>query len=677
MKKPEDSTAQKFLKMLDGTTDVFTFQCFHPDRKKPPTKIMHGTFEDWQKSLRQYNKDGYGVYVTINKTDGEGRKISNIKKIRAVWQEDDGDGTVLPIKPSIVVNTSPGKHHRYVLVRDGDDISKDEFDEVQKKIVSQYGGDKNARDITRVLRVPGFYNTKKKFLEGGSAGFLVDLVEIESSRKSKNWSKIQKKFLNGNRNANIVLPDGAERISVNHENFSDDDAIEEISESKNYYEPMLSWSMHLANKGLPEDAIVGILEAALKLGRKKRPEQDLDIWQERFEGIQQMVSSAISKVIDEGSRTDLTYLDLCNAVVSADQMLSEDIDPVKYLIEPIVTDASVNMVHAARGLGKTFFCLSIGAAVAAGVSFLKYDKIVEKRVLYIDGELPYSRLKDQLETSCRGIGIGGSRALAGNMDLLTGDKFPNKVFPDLTSGMNQKMVDKLIRENNYGLVIIDNIATVFKSGEGRQEDWKEVQTWLISMRTRGTSTLLVHHDNKAGDAQRGFSNKEDIMDTVLHLVKARNRVDEDGAKFNVTFSKGRYLQGKDRMTFGVELLEAGWMCKESFGSNYEMTVELFKQGFSAIEITRKLQISKVQVSKYKKKAIDATELKVEDISYAYKQKGERAQDESEKSFDSAIKKAKDAVDSDIKKLAESAKPENSKPKKKKAGKKSGKNNKKK
>jgi hypothetical protein len=156
--------AKQFLKVLDPEAKEFTFQCFHPDRTVHPTAPMHGTLDFYWNELCRYNMSGYGVYVTINETDLTGRKIKNIKSIRAVWQEDDGDGKgkKLPFKPSMIVATSPGHYHRYLLIKkvSTKKVPKDKFDKIQKTLVEKYGSDKNARDITRVLRLPGFFNVK-------------------------------------------------------------------------------------------------------------------------------------------------------------------------------------------------------------------------------------------------------------------------------------------------------------------------------------------------------------------------------------------------------------------------------------------------------------------------------------------------------------------------------------
>ena len=94
----------------------------------------------------------------------QGRCSDNIIRVRAVWQEDDNshDGP-FPLAPSMVVETSPGHFHRYWLVADdwpADQQGRADFASVMERMVESYGSDKNAKDIARVLRIPGFLHRK-------------------------------------------------------------------------------------------------------------------------------------------------------------------------------------------------------------------------------------------------------------------------------------------------------------------------------------------------------------------------------------------------------------------------------------------------------------------------------------------------------------------------------------
>ena len=169
--------ARRFLRRLDPSATEFTFATFTDARDKPRpdplAEIRTGTFDDLAPWLVRKNEMGAGVFVTVNETDGTGRKKENITRIRALWQEADrGDEPELPVEPHMVVESSPGKFHRYVLVRDG---VLDEFESVQQRVVDEYGSDPNAKDRSRVLRLPGFFHKKNP-----EAPHLVRLLEVSA-----------------------------------------------------------------------------------------------------------------------------------------------------------------------------------------------------------------------------------------------------------------------------------------------------------------------------------------------------------------------------------------------------------------------------------------------------------------------------------------------------------------
>ena len=167
---PNPSTVQHFLTRLDEDAERWTFQTFDDDRDRQDptlTRVLHGALDEHLATLAELNRRGAGVFATINETDLCGRKKSNITRVRAVWQEDDGEGEPLPLEPHLVVESSPGKFHRYLFV---DGLDLDEHGPVQEALVELFGSDPNAKDLSRVLRLPGFYHRK-------GAPHLVRIVE--------------------------------------------------------------------------------------------------------------------------------------------------------------------------------------------------------------------------------------------------------------------------------------------------------------------------------------------------------------------------------------------------------------------------------------------------------------------------------------------------------------------
>jgi len=168
--------AQEFLNTLHlGGT--FTFQTFpDPDKRspneqaevrntaalRPPTLLLHGTLEEHAQTLIAANNQGAGVFVMINEGDGKGRKAENVKRVRALFLDMDG----APLEPVIgkdkpaplmIVESSPKRFHVYWAVRD---VALEQFKDNQRLLAKRFSGDVSVCDLSRVLRVPGFYNHK-------------------------------------------------------------------------------------------------------------------------------------------------------------------------------------------------------------------------------------------------------------------------------------------------------------------------------------------------------------------------------------------------------------------------------------------------------------------------------------------------------------------------------------
>ena len=159
---PDLKVAERYLTLLDESADQFTFQTFDDlkSRKDPSLiKILNGTLEQHATDMTRLQWRRAGVFVTVNETDGAGRKNDNIKRIRAVWCEWDNPAPLpnFPLEPHFIVESSPKKYHIYWRV---EGLMPSEFDGVMQTMVAVYGSDPNAKDRSRVLRLPGFWHQK-------------------------------------------------------------------------------------------------------------------------------------------------------------------------------------------------------------------------------------------------------------------------------------------------------------------------------------------------------------------------------------------------------------------------------------------------------------------------------------------------------------------------------------
>lgn len=181
--------AEHFLNLLDEGEDQFTFQTFddNKDRKDPSlTRIFNGTYAEHAPAFVELNKRGAGIFVVVNKTDLTGRKDENIILARTVFIEDDSGNAPIPLglEPHITVKTSGKKKHHYFLTN-ANYSDLEEWKLVQERLVLEHGCDPNAKDLSRVLRLPGFYHRKDP-----NNPQLVEIIH-ESGEQVYSWEKIK------------------------------------------------------------------------------------------------------------------------------------------------------------------------------------------------------------------------------------------------------------------------------------------------------------------------------------------------------------------------------------------------------------------------------------------------------------------------------------------------------
>jgi hypothetical protein len=90
----------------------------------------------------------------------------------------------------------------------------------------------------------------------------------------------------------------------------------------------------------------------------------------------------------------------------SDSMIFSTINmpPREMLLNPILPERSLAMLYAPRGVGKTLLALSIGLAVASGSQLLRWRAYRQRRVLYVDGEMPLVSLQERLRSLSAGLG---------------------------------------------------------------------------------------------------------------------------------------------------------------------------------------------------------------------------------------------------------------------------------
>lgn len=287
--------------------------------------------------------------------------------------------------------------------------------------------------------------------------------------------------------------------------------------------------------------------------------------------------------------------------VTAHEFLTLRFPERKMLLSPVLPQQGLCMLHAARGIGKTFISLSVAYAVASGGSvFGRWTAPAAARVLFIDGEMPARTLQDRLASLVRGS--ESEPPESDYLRILTSD-MQDGPMPNLATSEGQAAIEPLLE--GVDLIVLDNLATLARHGRSNDEEsWLPVQGWLLGLRRRGLSTFLIHHQGKGGD-QRGTSAKEDVLDTVISLRRPQDYHAEEGARFEVHLTKARGICGTEANPFEAQLYAEGaalsWVTRDVEDSRMEWLERLLAEDYSLRDAAEEMGISKSAAGRLKKK----------------------------------------------------------------------------
>jgi putative DNA primase/helicase len=275
------------------------------------------------------------------------------------------------------------------------------------------------------------------------------------------------------------------------------------------------------------------------------------------------------------------------------------IKPREMVLNPVLPEKGLVMCYAARGTGKTHVALGIGFAVSTKGTFFKWEAPKARKVLLLDGEMPAAALQERFNAISDAAGV---RPEKGMFQIIAGDLeefgIGNLADPKLQHRLDSQLegVELLILDNLSSLtaVIRDNDA----------ESWNPIQSWLLRLRRRGVSVLIVHHAGKGGE-QRGTSRREDVLDTSISLRRPGDYRKEEGARFEVHIEKGRGIHGSDAKPFEAQLITAPegmqWAMRGIEDVNKARVAKMLEDGLSVRDIADETGIPKSTVGDLKKR----------------------------------------------------------------------------
>ncbi len=288
--------------------------------------------------------------------------------------------------------------------------------------------------------------------------------------------------------------------------------------------------------------------------------------------------------------------------VGFNDFLRLDIPPREMLLNPILPERSLAMLYAPRGVGKSWLSFSIGLAVAGGASLLRWSAPRQRKVLYIDGEMPLVSLQERLQAISSGL-VG--EILNDGFRILAADQIESGI--NLCSEEVQRSLEPLLHD--VDLLILDNLSTLCTTGsESAGDAWVTMQNWLLKLRRQGVAVLLVHHAGTNG-RQRGTSRREDALDTVIALRRPEDYSPEQGARFEVHYEKLRNrVENDGAIPFEASIKADGqegirWTSCDLTPPVLKRAAELFADGVTVREVAEILRISKSEAGRLRLRAL--------------------------------------------------------------------------
>jgi KaiC/GvpD/RAD55 family RecA-like ATPase len=323
-------------------------------------------------------------------------------------------------------------------------------------------------------------------------------------------------------------------------------------------------------------------------------------WPQPPQGVPGSVSDDISWAL-------APTLDISKAVLDYPSLLSAEIKE-RAKILPWMPEGSLCMVFGARGLGKTFFGLSLATAVVQGKPFMKWPIQAPSGVVYVDGEMFLGDVRARLAQFIH-------QDLAAPLLTLSHEHFFDAFEQDLSisdKAVQDGLLKLLDSHRELKLLVIDNLSSLSRIREDKSDDWRALMLpFLIACRRRGVAVLMVHHAGKGGD-QRGTGAREDHLDTSIKLSLPEGADYNDGCYFRADFTKSRGCYGEDIAPFTAKLIPTptgfDWSMASIEESDKDRLIHLITEygaeGITAKEAAEELGIKKQYVSRYRKQLED-------------------------------------------------------------------------
>lgn len=298
---------------------------------------------------------------------------------------------------------------------------------------------------------------------------------------------------------------------------------------------------------------------------------------------------------------------ILDCVLHASELQNVKLPHKQMFLCPIIEEGRIIIIVGWRGVGKTWFAVSLIDAITRGLDFGPWEFKSATSCLYLDGEMAIQDIQARYKTlNPEGQHIAPL--------VFYSDAYASSLGMPRASLLNRQWraeMKKALLELEIKVFVIDNIASLAPGiDENSKQAWDPINQWLIDLRFSGITTILLHHTNKDG-GQRGTSAREDNVDLSIVLKQPPDYTPDSGADFIVSFSKSRVtfadLLKLQDCRFTLSELDGvqSWQWRNVKTEIKEEAIRMIDQKMDYKDIAAALGISKGRVSQIKSAAIKA------------------------------------------------------------------------
>ncbi len=235
-----------------------------------------------------------------------------------------------------------------------------------------------------------------------------------------------------------------------------------------------------------------------------------------------------------------------------------DIKPTKFIVQRLLKEKSINFISGPKGNGKTEVVIGIGQALARGKNFLHYECPEATPVIYMDGEMDPYDIIERTDPYNKLYGFPPDD----HFHILNYALQPNECFLDLKSEKGQEFILDYIEDiktqtNKTPVIIFDNLRSLSNYKENDSDEFLPIGKFLLKLRGRGITSIVIDHHGKTGDSPRGTSSKTDWANISM-IVKSETEKGNPKMRMRISFDKARGLRPDETDPFLAEYTNGIW-----------------------------------------------------------------------------------------------------------------------